>query len=206
MKMSDEIQAQIDELKEKLEAAERSNQGLKADLAKAKAKAKGADIDPELHAELQTKVEELTGQLNKVTKESSKQIEGLTKQLSEKDGALSQYLIDAQLSDNLAKAGVLPQFIDAAKSLLKSQATIKNADGKYEALIGDKPIPDAIKEWSAGDQGKHFVKAPDNSGGGAGGSGNGGGTTQKEMTRDAFQGLPQEKKVELSKAGVKIID
>lgn len=181
MIMSDELQAQLDELKEKLEATERSNNGLKADLAKAKAKAKGADIDPEEYAKLQTENEELKLNFTKVQKDLAKQTDTLTSQLKEKDSALTQYLIDSQLTDSLSKVGVLPQFMDATKSLLKSQATIKNDNGSYQALMNDKSIADAVKEWATSDNGKYFVKAPDNTGGGSSGSGNGNAPTQ-DMT------------------------
>jgi exonuclease VII large subunit len=180
----EELKAQLDELKERLEASERANNGLKADLSKAKAKAKGAEIDPEEYAKLQTQVDELQSQLQKVTKESTKQIETLSKQLTEKDGAVSKYLIDSQLTDQLAKAGVKPEFMDAAKALLKSNASIKADNGEYTALIGDKAITEAIKEWSTGEQGKHFVSAPTNQGSGANGTGSSNAPLKKpsEMT------------------------
>lgn len=183
--MSDDInedfKAQLDELKEKLEATERSNNGLKADLAKAKAKAKGADIDPDEYAKLQTENEDLKFNFTKVQKDLAKQTDTLTSQLKEKDSALTQYLIDSQLTDSLSKVGVLPQFMDATKSLLKSQATIRNDNGSYQALMGEKSISDAVKEWAVSDNGKYFVKAPDNTGGGSSGSGNGNAPTQ-DMT------------------------
>lgn len=183
--MSDDInedfKAQLDELKEKLEATERSNNGLKADLAKAKAKARGADIDPDEYAKLQTENEDLKFNFTKVQKDLAKQADTLTSQLKEKDSALTQYLIDSQLTDSLSKVGVLPQFMDATKSLLKSQATIRNDNGSYQALMGEKSIADAVKEWAVSDNGKYFVKAPDNTGGGSTGSGNGNAPTQ-DMT------------------------
>lgn len=185
MIMSDDInedfKAQLDELKEKLEATERSNNGLKADLAKAKAKARGADIDPDEYAKLQTENEDLKFNFTKAQKDLAKQTETLTSQLKEKDSALTQYLIDSQLTDSLSKVGVLPQFMDATKSLLKSQATIRNDNGSYQALMGEKSIADAVKEWAVSDNGKYFVKAPDNTGGGSSGSGNGNAPTQ-DMT------------------------
>lgn len=185
MIMSDDInedfKAQLDELKEKLEATERSNNGLKADLAKAKAKARGADIDPDEYAKLQTENEDLKFNFTKVQKDLAKQADTLTNQLKEKDSALTQYLIDSQLTDSLSKVGVLPQFMDATKSLLKSQATIRNENGSYLALMGEKSIADAVKEWAVSDNGKYFVKAPDNTGGGSSGSGNGNAPTQ-DMT------------------------
>jgi len=176
-----EVKALIDEVTaEATEALSAKNKELLAELRTAKAKAKGAEIDPEEYARLQTQVEELTGKLEKVSKDSAKQIEKLTKDLSEKDGALTQHLIDGGLSTALAKAGVAPHFMDAAKAMLRGQATIK--DG--HAVIGDKPLADHITEWAGSDQGKHFVLAPANSGGGGQG-GNGGhpGTLKRsEMT------------------------
>lgn len=205
MKVEDLTQDKLDELLASIEAMQESQKGLKADLAKAKAKAKGAEIDPELHAELQTKVEELTNELSKATGNSKKEIEKLTAQLSEKDGALNTYLIEAGLSDALAKAGVKPEFMDASKALLKAQATIKADGGKYEALIGEKPLADAIKEWASSDTGKHFVAAHVNSGGGSQGGGNGGGQA-KQVTRDQFDAMNPSDQKKYSIDGGKIVD
>lgn len=166
---------------EATEALSAKNKELLAELRQAKAKAKGSDVDPEEHARLQTQVEDLTGKLDKVTKDSTRQIEKLTKDLTDKEGALTQHLIDGGLSTALAKAGVAPHFMDAAKAMLRGQAAIK--DGA--AVIGDKPLADHVTEWAGTDQGKHFVTAPANSGGGGQG-GNGGGKTSGNMggTRD----------------------
>ena len=191
MKLEDLTQDKLDELLGNLETLTENQKVLKSDLTKLRAKAKGAEIDPDVHAELQTKVEDLTNQLGKVQKESTKQIETLTKQLGEKEGAVSKYLIDSQLSDSLAKVGVKKEFMEAAKALLKGQAIIKADNGEYQALIGDKPITDAIKEWATGEQGKHFVLADANSGGGAGGDGGGGGTQQK--TKGKIDGTEAER-------------
>lgn len=182
MKVEDLTQDKLDELLASIEAMQESQKGLKADLAKAKAKAKGAEIDPEEHAALQTKVEELTNELSKVTGNSKKEIEKLTAQLSEKDGALNTYLIEAGLSDALAKAGVKPEFMDASKALLKAQAAIKADNGQYQAVIGEKPLADAIKEWASSDAGKHFVAAPANQGGGSSGNGGASGAPSKPLS------------------------
>lgn len=187
MKVEDLTQDKLDELLASIEAMQESQKGLKADLAKAKAKAKGAEIDPEEHAALQTKVEELTNELSKVTGNSKKEIEKLTAQLSEKDGALNTYLIEAGLSDALAKAGVKPEFMDASKALLKAQTAIKADNGQYQAVIGDKPLADAIKEWASSDAGKHFVAAPANQGGGSNGNGGGNGGNQNKGKIDGNQ-------------------
>ncbi|AZR93922.1 hypothetical protein BBB39_09170 [Bordetella trematum] len=176
-----EVKALIDEaVAASSEALSAKNKELLAELRTVKAKVKG-EVDPEEHARLQTQVEELTGQLDKVTKESARQIEKLTKDLADKDGALTQHLIDGGLSTALAKAGVAPHFMDAAKAMLRGQAAIK--DGA--AVIGDKPLADHVTEWAGTDQGKHFVTAPANSGGGGqGGSGGGKTTGNLGGTRD----------------------
>lgn len=175
----------LEDLQAEVEALKTHNAKLLGELKVAKAKAKGAEIDPEEHAKLQSEVEELRGKLTQVEKTGKSEIDKLTKALSEKDGALQSYLIDGGLSDALAKAGVRPEFMDAAKALLKSQAAIKADGGQYQALIGDKPLTEAIKAW-AGDAGKHFIAAPANSGGGATGGGQTGGNTKKfaEMTSE----------------------
>lgn len=169
-----EVKALLEEAAaEATEALSAKNKELLAELRAAKAKAKGSEIDPEEHARLQTQVEELTGKLDKVTKDSTRQIEKLTKDLTDKEGALTQHLIDGGLSTALAKAGVAPHFMDAAKAMLRGQAAIK--DGA--AVIGDKPLADHVTEWAGTDQGKHFITAPANSGGGGQGGSGGGKTT-----------------------------
>lgn len=173
MKLEDLTQEALDELLQVKEASERSINGLKADIAKLKAKAKGADIDPEAHAELQTQIETLKGELDKVTKASKKTIDDLTGQVSAKDASLSKYLIDGQLSDSLAKAKIAPEFMDAVKAMHRGSATIKIENGEHVAYLGDKKLTDAVTEWSSSDAGKHFIKAEVNSGGGAGGGSGG---------------------------------
>jgi hypothetical protein len=199
MKLEELTQEKLDEILDSVNAVTESNKGLKADLAKAKAKAKGADIDPDDYANLQTQVADLTDKLGKSEKAYKSETEKLSKSLTEKDGALTKYLLDANLTDNLAKARVKPELMDAAKALLKMQATIKAENGEYSALIGDKPIADFVKEWTSSDAGKHFVAADNNNGGGAQGGGSQGNT--KTMTRSQFDALSPSAKSTFSKEG-----
>ena len=63
------------------------------------------------------------------------------------------------------------------------------ADGENrKAMMGDKAVSDAIKEWAGSEAGKKFVAAPVNSGGGAPG-GSGGGSA-KTMTRAEYDANP----------------
>lgn len=169
--MSDDA-TNIDDLQAAIEALRAKNSELLSELKQARAKAKGAEIDPAEHAALQHQVEELQGKLENQTKLSAKEIEKLQGQLSEKDGALQSYLIDNGLHEAMLKVGIRPEMTNAVKAMLRSQAKIKADGGSYSALIGDKPLMDAISEWAASDEGKHFIAAPANAGGGAPG-GNG---------------------------------
>lgn len=168
--MSDD---RIAELEAAVEALTAKNRELLGEVKVAKAKAKGAEIDPAEHAALQSEIEGLRADLTKATKDSAKTIEQLQKDLSAKDNSLQSYLIDNGLTDALVKAGVRSEFMPAAKAMLRNQAQIKADNGDYAALMGDKPLVDAVAEWASSDEGKHFISAPANSGGGAAG-GNGG--------------------------------
>lgn len=163
----------IAELEAAIEVLSAKNNQLLGEVKVAKAKAKGAEIDPSEYAALQNEVETLKSELTKATKDSTKTIEALQTSLSEKDGALQSYLIDNGLNDAMLKAGIKPEFMSAAKAMLKANTKVTAENGQYSALMGDKPLFDAITEWAASDEGKHFVSAPANSGGGAtGGNGN----------------------------------
>lgn len=170
----------IVELEAAIEALTAKNRELLGEVKVAKARAKGAEIDPAEHAALQSEIEALKSDLTKVTKESTKAIEQMQKNLTDKDGALQSYLIDNGLTDALVKAGVRSEFMGAAKAMLRNQAQVKADDGNYSALMGDKPLVDAVSEWAVSDEGKHFIAAPANSGGGAtGGNGAGNPTAPK---------------------------
>lgn len=204
MKLEDLNQEKLDELLSQVESLAEANKGLKSDLFKAKNKAKGADIDPEVHAALQAQVEELTGKLEKTQKQLKADTEKLTASLQEKDGALTKHLIEAQLTEHISKVGVKPEFIEAARALLRTSAAIKVENGEYRAMINDKPLPDAVKEWATGDQGKHFVAAPASSGGGAQGGGDR--TAGKTKTRAEFDAMSHPERAAFSKDGGKVVD
>ena len=164
----------IAELETAMEALSAKNSELLREVKIARAKAKGVEIDPNDFMALQTENETLKSQLDKTVKDSTKTIETLQSNLTEKDGALQSYLIDNGLNDAMLKAGIKTEFMTAAKAMLKSQTKLIADNGQYSALMGEKPLYEAITEWAASDEGKHFVSAPANSGGGAtGGNSNG---------------------------------
>jgi hypothetical protein len=204
MKVEELTQDKLDSLLSKFEALEESNKGLKSDLVKLKVKAKGADIDPEDYANLQNQVAELSSKLENDGKLSKKELDRLSGLVKEKDTALTTYLIDANLTDALAKSGVKPELMDAAKALLKMQATIKAENGNYQAMIGDRVLGEAVKDWSISETGKHFRPAENNSGGGAQGGNNN--SQSKTITRSEFDAKSQYERATLAKDGFKVVD
>lgn len=163
-----------------IEALERKNRELLGEVKALKAKAKGADIDPEEHARLQSELETLRDASAKAEKAAQSTIESLTKKLEGKDGALKNYLIDSGLSEAMLKANVKPDLMPAVKAMLKERAALVEDGDAYKALMGEKPLAEAILEWAASDEGKPFVLASDSSGGGAAGGQLPTGGTQKK--------------------------
>jgi uncharacterized protein YoxC len=89
-------------------------------------------------------------------------------------------LVENGLTDELTKAGVTnPAFLKAVKSTLASQVAVVVEGDTRIAKAGDKPLSDFVKEWAASDEGKHFIAAPNNSGGG----GQGGGESGKDISK-----------------------
>jgi hypothetical protein len=178
MDITPEVQAAIDA------AVETATSGLKTKnqelLDKNKKLMKGQEIDPQTVVDLEAQIDKLQSDLavsQKSAKESVKALETLQTQLKAETGFTQKLLIDNGLTDELVKNGVAPQFLPAVKAMFAGQAQIVAEGDTRTAKIGDKSVSDFVKEWAASDDGKHFVKAPENSGGGSQGSGNG--TTQQ---------------------------
>lgn len=126
--------------------------------------------------EAETKAIEQSGDIEKI-KESLqskyiKEIDDYKSRLQDKDTKLHSLLVDNGLTDSLSKAGVAPQHLDVVKAYIKSanKAEIVEFEGNLQAQIGGKPLNEFVSEWSQGDQGKHYIAAPNNSGGGANGA------------------------------------
>ena len=174
MEITPEIQAAIDA------AVDAATGGLKTKnqelLDKNKKLMKGQEIDPQTVVDLEAQVDKLQTELvtsQKSAKETGKSLETLQTQLKAETGFTQKLLIDNGLTDELVKNGVAPQFLAATKAMFSSQAQIVAEGDTRVAKIGEKSVSDFVKEWAASDDGKHFVKAPENSGGGSQGSGNG---------------------------------
>ena len=166
----EELEKQVGDLQAEKEAMSAKNKELLGEIKKLKAKNNDA-VDAEKYAELESKFDELKSENDKLVKKYDADVKKLNADLSTANGSLNRYLIDAGLSDNLAKVGVKAEFLEAAKALLRGQASLKDEKGELKAYIADKPISEFVSEWAQKD-GKAFIAAPQGQGGGAGGSNN----------------------------------
>lgn len=195
----------IEELQAEVEKLSTKNRELLGELKAAKAKAKGAEIDPEEYEGLKVKLETVTTELEKVTKASKLDAEKLNNQLKSKDTVLQKLLIEGGLTEALVKVGTRPELMAGAKALLAGKAQIKVEGDNYSAVIGDKSLLDSVKEWSTSDEGKAFIKTDGNGGGGAGGSGGAAGAA-KTITRTDWDSKTHVERTAMAKEGFKVTD
>lgn len=132
---------------------------------------KNAEIDPADLERVEAERDELRGQLaeaNKAAKAAQKAADEATKRAEAADGSVTKLLADNALGEALSKAGITnPVHQKAVKAMFAGDVQVV-ADGDSKvARIGDKSVVDALTEWAATDEGKHFVAAPDITGGGS---------------------------------------
>jgi hypothetical protein len=179
----EEALKKIEDLQKQVEAEARAKKEILGE--KKQLQAKYETIDPNEYVALQGKVEELTKALEETQTLSKTQLEQLTNELNVKSGALESVMIDKGITEALMKAEVMPELMDGAKALLIRQAKLVNDNGEFKALLGDKPLTDAVNEWATGDQGKYFVKAKDNTGSSAVLAGQNGDTGKSDANKAA---------------------
>lgn len=141
-------------------------------------------------ADLEKQVRTLTGERDKAVKA----LEGET-------GYTSKLLIQDGIKTELLKNGIKDEdFIDSLTAKFASQAAVKVDGDTRTAMIGDKSLADAIKEFAGSDSGKKFVEAANNGGGGAqGGKGASSGKTMSEADFNALN--PKARSAFMSEGG-----
>ena len=132
---------------------------------------KNAEIDPADLERVEAERDELRAQLadaTKAAKAAAKAVEEANKRAEAAEGSTTKLLADNALVEALSKAGITnPVHQKAVKAMFAGDVQVV-ADGDSKvARIGDKSVVDALTEWAATDEGKHFVAAPDITGGGS---------------------------------------
>jgi len=166
---------------------------------------KGKQVSPEDLEKLEAERDQYKDQAEKLAKDlkaANSNAEKFGKELETEKSFTQRLLVENGLTEQLTKAGVTnPAFLKAASAILASQVQIVPDGDKRVAKVGEKPLADFVGEWAKSDDGKHFVSAPNNSGGGSGGNGNPSGGAKKSMTRTAFEALDPAGKVAFTKEG-----
>lgn len=142
----------------------------------------------------------------KALKDTTKQLEQVSKTLESESGFTSKLLLDNGLTDALVNAGVKKELLPAVKALLSGQAKVVADGDARKAVIGEKDLSTFITEWSASDEGKHFIQAPANNGGGANGSQNSNDSSSKTVTRQQFDGMSHVERSQFAVSGGKVTD
>lgn len=203
----EEMQAKIDE------AVESAVSGLKTKNAELIGKLnklrKQGDIDPEQVAEIEAARDKALTDLAKATKDlkaANANAEKIQKALQSETAFTQKLLVDNGLTAALTANNVtMPAMLKAAVAMLRPGVQLEIDGENRVPKFGDKPLDEAIKSWADSEEGKFFRSAAANHGGGANGGGGGTGE-QNTMTRAAFTGLSAEKKVDLSKKGIRLTD
>lgn len=168
------VEEHVDGLKRKNDELIRDNKRLKRSLENGDSD-KAKELERELD-EAKDQLESVTAERDKLSKTYERETKKLASELDSERAAVSRLVVDNGLTEALTKANVAPQFIAAAKALLREKVSVVAEGDERKAVIDDKPLSDYIAEWSQGDEGKVFVRAAHNTGGGAV-TGNGGEAT-----------------------------
>ena len=188
-----EVQEAIKEaVKEATEGLANKNQELLNELKPLKAK-KDVDLDEfkrlqDVEHDLDTKRAEAKGDFEKLKEKleakHKKAIESLTGDLDSEKAVTHRLLVDNGLNDALVKANVAPHFIPAVKAMMKGDVDIESNGTERSAVVKGIKLSDHITEWAQTDEGKHYIKAPDNSGGGAQNTNSGGKSEVNPWAKD----------------------
>lgn len=191
------IEAVKNELKGEIDALKTKN----SDLIKEKKAAKDeADEAKRLADEAEDAKSLASNDLEKIKDTLTKQHQKALDKLSgERDDAMKQLrtlTVENAIQSTLTSANVLPHMIKPLSAMFKAN-DIKIEDGV--AKIDGVAITDHITEYLGGDDGKHYIAAPANSGAGAPGSTStttGHGFTKENFNMTEFLKIAKDKPAE----------
>ena len=103
------------------------------------------------------------------------------------EATVQTLLVDAGLTEALTKARVAPEFLEAARALIKAKEEIGigEAEGKPVAVIGEQNLAEFVAAWADSEAGCHFIAPASNAGGGAAGGAGGAGRPANPWTKDS---------------------
>lgn len=172
-KMLDEADARIEAMDAKVKEAVEEAKRAKAETRTLKA------IDPAdvaaLEAQLETeRAEKATAQAS--AKEATAAADKAAKALAAESAFIHSLLVENGLREALAANGVTnPAYQKMGAAVLAPGVKIVTVGDTRVAQYGEEPLAEYVKNWAAGEEGKHVVSAALNGGGGAPGGATGGG-------------------------------
>lgn len=189
------------------EAQDDKNRELLAEVKDLKAKVRASqEIKPEDLTAMEARAEKAESALaeaNKAMKALTAERDKAVKSLETESAFTRKLLVENGLRAELAAAGVTNPVHQKAAIAMHMASVEVVTDGENRiAKVGDKALTDFVKEWAAGEEGKHFVSAPANSGGGAPG-GASGGAGGKTITRAAYDALSVPEQAQIGMAAAK---
>jgi predicted nuclease with TOPRIM domain len=180
------IEEQLEDLKNQVEATNAKNKELLTELKTARNKNK--EVDTDAYYKALDEVDNLKAEnakLNQTLGLKSKEVEKLSTTLNELDTNLKTTKLENTLNEELSKLGLKPTSLRLVKAALKAESKF-GEDGSV--LIGDKPVNDYLKEWSATEEARDAMIPTGNSGSGASG-----GNTQNPSTQKRSEMNHQQK-------------
>lgn len=188
------------------EAQDEKNRELLAEVKDLKAKVRASqEIKPEDLTAMEQRAEKAEAALaeaNKNLKALTTERDKAAKDLDRANASLHNHLVENGLRAQLAAVGVTnPVHQKAAIAMHRNSVEVVMDGDQHLARVGDKALADFVKEWAAGEEGKHFVSAPANGGGGAQGSSAAAGG--KTITRDAYDALSIPEQAQIGMAAAK---
>lgn len=160
------------------------------------------DFNVEQYNELKDKAggdldEKLQEQRKRITEQYEAKMSQLQSQLSEKSEALTSTIANAELRKAMNEANIAKPYAPAVEAMMKPKIKVEGS----EVFLDERPLSEALKEWTQTDDGKAYVAAPVNSGGGADGTD---ASSVKQIKRSDFEKMSQPERMETVKSGVKI--
>lgn len=153
-KATDGLSEKNKELLGKVSASSEANVSTLAEMEALRKFKSNSDKQTAEDAENWKEVERLSNEAH------SKEIESLTAKGDDNESLIKTLLIDNGLSDALDGININPALKSGAIAMLHGKCAISEG----QAMIGEKSLSEAVKEWSETDIGKAYTLATNNSG------------------------------------------
>lgn len=185
--VKDALAAQAEEHEAEVERLNNKNTELLGKLKKAR-EAGGAENSGEVErlesdlADTQSKLRKADSDLRSANRDLASITGERDTAVNERDGERTRAnneFVGNRLTSEFAALNVGENFREDLTEAMRGKVVVKEVNGERQAFIGDKSLTDHLKEWAETPKGKHYVLAPNNSGGNATGSGGADGGPKK---------------------------